>query len=174
MTTALEGGEGVNATPWLLFTPGERPGTHCTVGWVGRSGQVGKISPSPGFDPRTVQPVANRYTDYPTRPTPPEMLPQYLHNAVNLQNIGHSSKSTKLISCPHFLFPIQSASRNSTTFTHTCHEALLHGLTWYIFTSWAWTQRRPENNAIMPYMLLTFRRNIQEEEEEVDKDEVLD
>jgi hypothetical protein len=30
----------------------------------GRSGHVLKISPSPGFDPRTVQPIANRYTDY--------------------------------------------------------------------------------------------------------------
>ena len=28
-----------------------------------RSEQVRKISPTPGFDPRTVQPVANRYTD---------------------------------------------------------------------------------------------------------------
>jgi len=27
-----------------------------------RSGQVRKISPPPGFDPRTVQPLANRYT----------------------------------------------------------------------------------------------------------------
>jgi hypothetical protein len=27
----------------------------------GRSGQVRKISPQPGFDPRTVQPVASRY-----------------------------------------------------------------------------------------------------------------
>ena len=30
----------------------------------GRSGQVRKISPPPGFDPRTVQPAASRYTDY--------------------------------------------------------------------------------------------------------------
>ena len=29
----------------------------------GRSGRVRKISPLPGFDPRTVQPVASRYTD---------------------------------------------------------------------------------------------------------------
>jgi hypothetical protein len=29
-----------------------------------RSGRVRKISPPPGFDPRTVQPVASRYTDY--------------------------------------------------------------------------------------------------------------
>jgi hypothetical protein len=35
----------------------------------GRSGQVRKISSPPGFDPRTVQPVSSRYTDYATRPT---------------------------------------------------------------------------------------------------------
>jgi hypothetical protein len=35
----------------------------------GRSGQVRKISPLPGFDPQTVQPVASRYTGYATRPT---------------------------------------------------------------------------------------------------------
>ena len=29
-----------------------------------RSGRVRKISPPPGFDPRTIQPVASRYTDY--------------------------------------------------------------------------------------------------------------
>jgi hypothetical protein len=37
----------------------------------GRSGQVRNISPSPGFDPRTVQPVGSRYNDYATRPTEP-------------------------------------------------------------------------------------------------------
>ena len=30
----------------------------------GRSGRVRKILPPPGFDPRTVQPVASRYTDW--------------------------------------------------------------------------------------------------------------
>ena len=30
----------------------------------GRSGRVRKISPPPGFDPRTVQPIASRYTDW--------------------------------------------------------------------------------------------------------------
>ena len=29
----------------------------------GRSGRLRKISPPPGLDPRTVQPVASRYTD---------------------------------------------------------------------------------------------------------------
>jgi hypothetical protein len=30
----------------------------------GRSGRMRKISPPPGFDPRTVLPVASRYTDW--------------------------------------------------------------------------------------------------------------
>ena len=30
----------------------------------GRSGRMRKISPPPGFDPRTVHPVASRYTDW--------------------------------------------------------------------------------------------------------------
>jgi hypothetical protein len=55
----------VSATPRPLY-PRERPGTHCTGG---RSGRVRKISPPPGFDPRTVQPVASRYTDCVIRPT---------------------------------------------------------------------------------------------------------
>jgi len=48
------------------FTPQERPGTHCIGGWVGpRAGLdgCGKACHPPGFDPRTVQPVASRYTD---------------------------------------------------------------------------------------------------------------
>jgi hypothetical protein len=34
------------------------------VGPQGRSGRVRKNSSPPGFDPRTVQPVASRYTDW--------------------------------------------------------------------------------------------------------------
>ena len=34
------------------------------VGPQGRSGRVGKITPPQGFDPRTVQPVASRYTNW--------------------------------------------------------------------------------------------------------------
>jgi hypothetical protein len=33
-------------------------------GLQGRSGRVRKTSPPPGFDPRSVQPVASRYTDW--------------------------------------------------------------------------------------------------------------
>ena len=52
--------------------PPKRPGTHCTGGWVGpRAGLDGcvKYCPPPRFDPRTIQPVASRYTDYASRPT---------------------------------------------------------------------------------------------------------
>jgi hypothetical protein len=34
-----------------------------------QSGRVPKISPPPGFDPRTILPVVSRYTDWATRPT---------------------------------------------------------------------------------------------------------
>ena len=57
--------------PAALY-PRERPGTHCTGSWVGpRAGldRRGKSRFPPGFDPRTVQPVTSRYTDYATRPT---------------------------------------------------------------------------------------------------------
>ena len=50
----------VNATPQLLYLR-ERPGTHCIGGWAGpRAGLDGcEISRTPpGFDPRTVLPVA--------------------------------------------------------------------------------------------------------------------
>ena len=62
---------GQRHAPAALY-PRERPGTHCTGGWVGpRAGldRCGKYRLPPGFDPRTVQLVASRYTDYATRPT---------------------------------------------------------------------------------------------------------
>jgi hypothetical protein len=48
----------VNATPSL--PPGKRLSTHVqeAVSAPGPSGEVRKISPLAGFDPRTVQPVA--------------------------------------------------------------------------------------------------------------------
>jgi len=47
------------------LTPGETryPLYRWLGGPQGRSGRVRKISPQPGFDPRTAQPVASRYTD---------------------------------------------------------------------------------------------------------------
>jgi hypothetical protein len=55
----------VSTTPRPLY-PRERPGTHCTGGLMGPRAGLDvreKSRPPPGFDPRTVQPVASRYTD---------------------------------------------------------------------------------------------------------------
>ena len=62
---------GVSVTPRPLYPRDKTryPLYRRLGGPQGRSGQVRKISPPPGFDPRTVQPVASRYNDYATRPT---------------------------------------------------------------------------------------------------------
>ena len=64
-TLALDGGGWSGPRP-SHFTPEKtwyplyrRLGLH-----QGQSGQVRKISPPPGFDPRTVQPVGSCYTDW--------------------------------------------------------------------------------------------------------------
>jgi hypothetical protein len=71
MTTALEEGEGSASRPGRSLHPGKTryPLYRRVGGPQGRFGQVRKISPPPGFDPRIVQPVDSRYTDYATRPT---------------------------------------------------------------------------------------------------------
>ena len=43
-------------------------------GHKGGSKRVRKISPPPGFDPRTVQPLASRYTDY--------VIPAHIYNCI--------------------------------------------------------------------------------------------
>jgi hypothetical protein len=71
MTAALEGGEWSAARLSRTLPPGKtRYPLYKRLGEPqGWSGQVRKISPSPGFDPRTAQPVVSRYTDWTTRPT---------------------------------------------------------------------------------------------------------
>jgi hypothetical protein len=56
----------VNATSRPLYTGKENryPLYRRLSGPMGRSGQVQKISPPPGFDPRTLQPGASRCTDW--------------------------------------------------------------------------------------------------------------
>jgi hypothetical protein len=71
MTTALEAGEGSASCPAPSLPRGKNQyQLYMRLdGHQGQSGQVRKISPPPGFDPRTVQPIASRYTDYATQPT---------------------------------------------------------------------------------------------------------
>ena len=65
LTPALNGGGWLAPRPGR-FTPAKEtryPLYRSVSGPQGRSGRVRKISPPPGFDPWTVQPVASRYTD---------------------------------------------------------------------------------------------------------------
>ena len=56
---------GQRHAPAALPTGNTRYPSHKKLGGVqGRSGRALKISLLPGFDPRTVQPVASHYTDY--------------------------------------------------------------------------------------------------------------
>ena len=62
----MEGG--VSDTPRPLFTPGEDPVLIVQeAGWVPGSvwTNAENLAP-PGFDPRTIQPVASRHTDWAT------------------------------------------------------------------------------------------------------------
>jgi hypothetical protein len=70
LTPALDGGERSASRPGRTLPPGKTryPLYRRLGGPQGRSRQVRKISPPPGFDPRTVQSVGSRYTDYATRP----------------------------------------------------------------------------------------------------------
>ena len=71
----------VNVTPRPLY-PRERPGICCIVGWVGlRAGldRCGKFRPPPVFDPRTVQRVASRYTDW--------AIPASCHKSISLNHV---------------------------------------------------------------------------------------
>jgi hypothetical protein len=62
---------GTGRGEWVAARPGRNlplGNTQCPLYMrldepQGRSGQVRKISPPPGFDHRTVQPVVSRYTD---------------------------------------------------------------------------------------------------------------
>jgi hypothetical protein len=70
MNMALEGGERSASRPGRFLPPGKtRYPLYRRLGEPqGWSGQVRKILPPPGFDLRTIQPVASHYTDYVTLP----------------------------------------------------------------------------------------------------------
>jgi hypothetical protein len=65
LTSELDGVGGQGHAPAAL-APGKTqyPLYRRLGGPQGQSGQVRNISPSTGFDPQTVQPVASRYTDW--------------------------------------------------------------------------------------------------------------
>ena len=99
LTSALQGGEGSASRPGRILPPEKTryPLYRRLGGPQGRSGLVRKISPPPGFDPRTVQPVGSRYTDYATR-----LLPLYIKTII----IYRSSDVTSLDNGNHIVLNI--------------------------------------------------------------------
>jgi len=71
MTNGTRRGEGSASRPGRSLPPGKTryPLYKRLGGPQGRSRQVREISPPPVFDPRTVQAVASRYSDWATGPT---------------------------------------------------------------------------------------------------------
>jgi hypothetical protein len=64
LTSVLDGVGGQHHTAAALLPGKTRYPSYWRLGGTqGRSGQVWKISPPPGFDPQTAQSVARRYTD---------------------------------------------------------------------------------------------------------------
>ena len=59
-------GLGVSVTPRPLFYNRERPGTRCTIGWVGPRPSLDRCEkyrpPPPGLDPLTVEPLRSLLT----------------------------------------------------------------------------------------------------------------
>jgi hypothetical protein len=86
---------GARSTPCPgRFTPGNDtryPLYGRRSGPQGRSRWVQKISPTPGFDPRTVQPVVSSYTNW---ATPPRETPWYLENKESHGKVRVLSRST--------------------------------------------------------------------------------
>ena len=86
--------------PGPLFTPREDPVPIVKeAGWAPGPVWTGAetLAP-PGFDPRTVQPVASRYTDYATRPTDSIFSATEFHSGI------HSHLRRKQLCYKHWLF----------------------------------------------------------------------
>jgi len=132
---------GQRRAPATLY-PRERPGTHCTRGWVGpRAGldRCGKFHPPPGFDPRTVQPVVSRYTDYATLPT------SYCKGLMYFRRYTWADISNKCRQMHPYI------TKNTILLTPQCtptrfnsQKVILREYNWYMFTAWStkWVTRR--------------------------------
>jgi hypothetical protein len=88
-------------------------------GQQGRCGRVRKISPSPGFDPRTVQPVARRYTDW--------AIPAHRSPTVVNYNSNHTDTTCVNMSSVHYVSFNFEVPHSRQVFIR------LNVNTWYIF-----------------------------------------
>jgi hypothetical protein len=89
----------VNTTPRPVY-PGERDSiTHCIRGLGGhqeRSGRVRKISPPPGFVPRTFQLGASGYTGYAV-PVHCVVVYSVINFVLNITSSGYGTASLRII-----------------------------------------------------------------------------
>ena len=81
----------VNATPRPLYP--RYPLYRKLGGPQARSGRVRKISPPPGFDTQTVQPVASRCTDYVIPAATYPCAEEYLHRCNKATNMFHRDEA---------------------------------------------------------------------------------
>ena len=88
MTSALKMGVGGQHHAPAALPPGKPryPLYRRLGGPQGQFGRVRKISPSPGFDPRTVQPVASSYTNWAIP------VPVYLYTHCNTMHGAYNVK----------------------------------------------------------------------------------
>jgi hypothetical protein len=87
--------------------PLQKPGTHCTGGWVGpRTGldKSEKFHPPPGFYPRALQPVESHYTYYATRPTERPLGFQKIEGSqISRQSVNETGKVVRRTRRPPLL-----------------------------------------------------------------------
>jgi hypothetical protein len=91
---------------------------------------VRKISPTPGFDAGTVQPIASRYTDYANRPNiPKNKFEKLLHLVGFVIRIYHDARSAerhiqnKHIFHVMLFFPLNAKVKEVFGFTKLRHPA---------------------------------------------------
>ena len=89
---------GVSFTPWPLFTPGKRPGTVCTGGWVG---------PRAGLDGGKSRPTGIWSPDLPARS----------HSLYRLRYPAHSEQNN----VPENWLMFEPAVPESPELAHSCH-----------------------------------------------------
>ena len=122
MTKALEGVRGQRHASAALYPRKDPVPIVQEAGWAPRPVWAGaKNLATPGFDPRTVQPVASRYTDYATRHTL-RFLNHYqttLHLLSPMPNIKHNT------SCPNHKSIINDANKQLIK-SLSCNVNTLH------------------------------------------------
>ena len=102
---ALDGGKGSASRPSRSLPPGKDPVPIVQqAGWAPGPVWTGaeNLTPPPGFDPWTIQPLASRYTDYATLPTTYDNLLNYNFkrsfkpHVTGLVNVTVTKKTTKV------------------------------------------------------------------------------